>query len=202
MAAVEIYRPRGPFKAVKMIFDSGTTYSYFPQLMYLSIMESINHHCAKKKKHCGGMDEYKQDSCVAYSQSLYPSKEAFLDSFPPIEFVFAEKSRRFVWFPRDYLHERKNPFDEKSPGFCNTINMSDSPNSLLLGAMFMRHYDIYFDRVNEKISFVRAHCDGERVESINSFIASKQKKAKKPSTGIHKRKSKPHKKRRRSRLHR
>ena len=203
MGGHEIYRPRGPFKAVKMIFDSGTTYSYFPQLMYMSIMENISNHCSKNKKNCGGMTEFKQDSCVAYSQTNYPTKEAFFDSFPPIEFVFAEQNRRYVWFPRDYLHERKNPFDEKSPGFCNTVNLSDSPNSLLLGAMFMRHYDIYFDRANEKITFVRAHCDGERVESINSFIEAKKKKARRPSTADHKHKKRPgsHRKRSRSHLH-
>lgn len=164
-----------------MLFDSGTTYSYFPQLMYMNIMENINHHCGQKEKNCGGLNEFKQDSCISFTPSKYPTKEDFFDTFPPIEFVFAEKNRKYVWFPRDYLHERKNPFDEKTPSFCNTLNLSDSPGSLLLGAMFMRHYDIYFDRANDKITFVRAHCDGERVESINSYITGSPKKPKKSS---------------------
>lgn len=173
----EIYRPGSHLKFAKMLFDSGTTFSYFPKKMFNSIIKSISEYCKKDKKNCGGLGDFSKDSCASFLSSSYASKDAFLDSFPPIEFVF-EKNKKYVWFPRDYLAERPNPFDDKSPNFCCTIQLSDSPEIMLLGAMFMRHYDIYFNRRKEEISFVRAHCDGDRVQSIMSYIDGSHYKTK------------------------
>ena len=66
-----------------------------------------------------------------------------------------------MWFPKDYMYKS----DEKDLSgltvFCTSINKENIKGNSFstFGSLFMRHYDIYFNRKQSTVSFVRAECD-------------------------------------------
>jgi hypothetical protein len=43
--------------------------------------------------------------------------------------------------------------------FCTGVRANDQPGPSILDGQFMRHYDVYFNREKNAVSFVRSNCD-------------------------------------------
>ena len=88
-----------------------------------------------------------------------------MKSFPPLDFMFSENAL-YRWFPEDYFI-----FEKRKDEWC--IGMEYLANGLLLGGVFMRNYDIYFDKVHSQIKFVRAQCNED--DHISTFEKHQRK---------------------------
>ena len=145
-------------KIESMALDSGTTYAYFQTSVFRYIEQTGTKYCAKSKKRCGGLKQFKGDLCLEYKHQSYDTLEDFLNSFPTLAFTLQGGSA-YNWLPRNYLRLTPNNFDPSSKTYC--IMMLESKDGIkpMLGNMFMRGHDILFDRNNKKISFVEADCN-------------------------------------------
>ena len=85
-----------------------------------------------------------------------------MKSFPPLDFMFSQDAQ-YRWFPEDYFIN-----EELKGQWC--IAMEYLGGRLILGGVFMRHYDIYFDKANSKIKFARSKCNGnDHVTTFNHY---------------------------------
>lgn len=64
---------------------------------------------------------------------------------------FFNDSIEYKWHPQDYLVQ---PLDSKTH-YCVGVK---TLSHMILGAIFMRNYDIYFDRTAKKVGFMRSNC--------------------------------------------
>ena len=65
-----------------------------------------------------------------------------------------------VWFPKDYF-ELTTKYSEDHMKFCSSINMENMGTGTYstFGSLFFRHYDVYFNRTQKTVSFVRSECE-------------------------------------------
>jgi len=71
-----------------------------------------------------------------------------------------ENKTQIVWFPKDYMY-LKTKISPTNLRFCSSINKENMGVNTYstFGSLFMRHYDIYFNRMKKQISFVRSECE-------------------------------------------
>ena len=60
----------------------------------------------------------------------------------------------YVWFASDYLYDSGMYSSGSSREFCTGVRANDQPGPSILGGQFMRHYDVYFNREKNSISFI------------------------------------------------
>ncbi|KAL4490371.1 hypothetical protein ABPG72_002581 [Tetrahymena utriculariae] len=142
-------------------FDSGTTYTYFPNKQYNFIMNQIDEHC-KDPQNCLG-EFVNNERCYLYKKNNITIQQ-FFDSFPIIYLQF-DDDQIFYWPPMSYMYEKKKY------KFCITI---DSYGYSILGQNFMRYNDILFDRESKQITIRNANCSqyvyGDKEVYQNSIV--------------------------------
>ena len=145
----------------KMKLDSGTTFSYFHPFVHSKIISTISKYCSKNSLRCGGVSQYKTETCISQDRMYYPTLEKFFDSFPTIVFELGIHRAKYYWRPRHYLRISVNAYDSSSRKYCNTIMKAESKFTQVFGAMFMRDYNIFFDREMLLAKFAPADCSSD-----------------------------------------
>lgn len=148
------------------ILDSGTTFTYLYGKVFDQLKTRFDNWCknpknwtSKKGAICGGVPIFKNEYCTHYEEARYGSLENFWSSFPRLFFTLENKTQ-IIWFPKDYMYLKKK-INDKSLEFCSSINKENlgANTYSTFGSLFMRHYDIYFNRVKSTVSFVRSECE-------------------------------------------
>jgi len=144
------------FSSQAPFFDSGTTFVYFTSDLFANFVSYFHSACSKNSANCGGTGAHHE--CYHFDAKKYESFESFAKTFPEISFQFNE-NERVKWLPRDYLAVSL----ESKEHFCIGVKSLKTP---ILGALFMKNYDVYFDRINKKIEMTRSNC-GSSDDFIN-----------------------------------
>jgi hypothetical protein len=131
----------------KASVDSGTTFVYFPPDLYQAFKLSWANFCRGDANRCARISDFQ--TCYTYQQDIYPSVQAFLDTFPPISYQF-KGDNEFVWTPKDYLY-----VDETPQSYCIGIQPL---KDLVFGEIFMKNWDIRFDLDNRQLGFAKSNC--------------------------------------------
>ncbi len=144
----------------KAIFDSGTTFVYFNHKIFYSLQNMIKKFCKRDEQNCGGYDKYLP--CYEIKGNRYD----FIKSFPNIKIEFnGLENTRVNWSPFDYFSQDNN----SKKKLCISVKPFKEN---LLGAVFMRNYDVFFNLRKQEISLIRAKC------SQNEFLSTFQDSAK------------------------
>ena len=122
----------------------GSDYKY---LSLAKIKKRFNKFCSKKKSNCGG--ENKWEECYSIDHQEKQNMKHYYRSFPIFTFYFG-LGKAYKLYPSDYL-VRDGDLDQ----YCVGIQ---SREDMVLGAVFMRNYDILFDKTRKLIGFARADC--------------------------------------------
>jgi hypothetical protein len=153
------------------LLDSGTTYTYFTKEIFMQLRSDFGEFCGKPaaggRPACGGKPKLDNTYCVVYDPSVYGNLETFYGTFPKFYFNL-DNSAEIVWFPKDYLFTNSE-LSNSNIEFCSSINMEDQETTRnqfsTFGSLFLRHYDIYFDRKKSEVSFVRSECEDRNLSS-------------------------------------
>lgn len=129
-------------------FDTGTTFVYFDFRLFGKIKQQINHYCSQSKERCAGYDKF-QD-CYNIDFEIFKDKFEMARTFPSLNFDF--DGAEYKWLPQDQFVD---PLDTSDSSICYGMK---SLTNVILGAVFMRNYDVYFDRTNKRIAFSRSNC--------------------------------------------
>ena len=138
--------------------DTGTTYVYVSKPFYSNIVLTFNEFCSKDKLNCAGNRGFQE--CYHAYPFKYKTDDDFMDTFPTFEFEF-EGHGIVKWFPQDYFVGGPENAGYKCIGIKVLKDM-------ILGALFMRNYDISFEKSGKKITFVRSNC-GKKKGYIPSY---------------------------------
>jgi len=149
--------------------DSGTTLIHGPsQVIEYSpltsaLLDRIDHICKQRlyNRSCGGLSKVKTSTrCFAYSQTPeYPTLEDWFESFPHVYMQF-EPDAFIPLYPRDY-------FFLENGLQCLAFDYLDG--RIILGGVFMRNFDLQFDRANHQVRMVRADCNPTPGFDFNSY---------------------------------
>lgn len=145
------------------LLDSGTTFTYLLRPVFAKLAKNITDWCKKTKSPhgaiCGGKPVFTNSYCVEYHKKDYGSTDNFLATFPNLYFRIANKGE-LVWFPKDYF-ELTTKFSDDHMKFCSSVNQEDMGTGQYstFGSLFFRHYDVYFNRTQKTVSFVRSECE-------------------------------------------
>lgn len=146
--------------------DSGTTYVYFGAVLYDSMKQVFNIFCRQKHSNCGYSSKYK--TCFKFDRLQWQNNlQAFFAGFPVISFEF-NGGQIVNWYPEDYLVKKDT---DKHPYYCPGVKRL---SNVILGATFMRNYDIYFNKVEKTITFTRANCGNSAEFSV--YESERQKR--------------------------
>lgn len=128
--------------------DTGTTFVYVSKPFYAQIVSTFSHFCKQSKGNCGGNKGYQE--CYKYIPFMFRNDDDFMNTFPVFDFQF-EGGAVVKWFPQDYFVG--GPENE---GYkCIGIKVL---KDMILGALFMRNYDVSFEKNSKSITFVRSNC--------------------------------------------
>lgn len=153
------------------IVDSGTTFTYLNGGLWTQTKKNFDNWCRTTKKKtargkiCDGKKSLVSNFCGRYKPSVHGSYDNFFENFPKLYFTL-EKNNQIIWFPKDYLFKKYTDpkgYEEWCISF-EKENMGKHKFSTL-GALFMRHYDVYFNRRNKTLSFVRSECEDNAARS-------------------------------------
>ena len=145
--------PHSIFKApVVASIETGNTISYFPSIIFKSIIKSFNTFCDEKVGRCGN---FTYDSELGYC-APFPDREslfkAVFNYWPNITLYFGDV--RYKWKPINYYYYY---FQKDVRKACLGFDYHSS-DRVILGANFIHGYDIIFDRQNQKLGFVLSDC--------------------------------------------
>lgn len=129
-------------------FDTGTTFVYFDYRLLLKIKNQISNYCSQSKERCAGHDKFKE--CYPIDDKLFKDKFEMARTFPTLNFDF--DGVEYKWYPQEQFVD---PLEKDDKSICYGMK---SLTNVILGAVFMRNYDIYFDRTNKRIAFSRSNC--------------------------------------------
>jgi len=137
------------------IVDSGTTYSYFPQPLYVAILEQINRYCDGDAR--GGCSASKSNAQTAEGSDCWQMSAPELEpvDFPTLRMYFDEDTR-VDWHPLEYLQKR-----DSSGIWCATF-LPDDVSQTVLGTSFMLRRDVIFDIDGGMMGFAGADCPEHR----------------------------------------
>jgi len=141
------------------MLDSGTTFTYLKSDVFNDMAETFSTYCSIANN-CGGGDNrtFNDDFCKTYEPSIHGSLKEFFNSFPKMYFKL-KGGATYVWFASDYLYDSGMYSSGSSREFCTGVRANDQPGPSILGGQFMRHYDVYFNREKNSISYIRSNCD-------------------------------------------
>ena len=117
-------------------------------------------------RECGGFKAIDWNTkCFDYTPSEhFPTLEEWYESFPHVYMVF-EPNATIPLFPRDYFFLENG---KQCMGFAYL------DGRIILGALFMRNFDVQFDRDNLLVKMVRADCSQEKIPEFRSFYFNHQ----------------------------
>ena len=131
----------------KVFFDSGTTFTYFSHELFAQWKLVFDQFCRLKDSHCAGYTEFSQ--CYDFESKNLTIEDA-LRTFPNQTFTFND-DLVYTWHAQDYFI---------FSGSANCIGIKPLKD-LILGANFMRNYDLFFNIEEQTVSFARANCSGD-----------------------------------------
>lgn len=131
----------------QVFFDTGTTFTYFSDELYGKWKDAITLFCALAPANCAGANEY--ENCFDFAATNLTAADA-IRTFPNTTFTF-NGNVEYTWYAQDY-------FVRNDDTYCIGVKPL---KDVILGANFMRNYDIFIDQGTQRISFVRANCSGE-----------------------------------------
>jgi Xylanase inhibitor C-terminal len=110
---------------------------------------------------CGGMNNVgNSNMCFPFTTSeTYPSIEVWFESFPHLYMIF-DPNAVIPLYPRDYIYKEGN-------NYC--LGFSVLSSRIILGGLFMRNYDILFDRDNKVVKMTRSNCNPEAGFDFESY---------------------------------
>lgn len=138
---------RGELNGEGAFFDTGTTYMYTSHEMFRKIKKRFNRFCNKESHNCGRDNTWKE--CYSIDDYQKRDMDKYFKSFPMFIFHFGQ-DREYRWYPSDYLI-KNGDLDQYCVGIKPLKDM-------ILGAVFMRNYDILFDKTRKLIGFARSDC--------------------------------------------
>jgi len=140
----------------KPFLDSGTTDVYLPASIYDFLLSELKEFCQVEENCSGEQVTSHSDTCWKRPETL--QKDDFFSRFPKISFTFS--GQEIEWHPREYLSgysEGIRPADPEEADYyhCLSIQKLSRP---ILGAPFMKNYNIVFDKAASRVGFQRANC--------------------------------------------
>jgi hypothetical protein len=162
--------PNSKVLAYEAIVDSGTTFTYLNGGLWGTTKTHFENWCKTtapraKGKICEGMMTLKASYCPMYDPKIHGERDNFFANFPKLYFSL-ENGAQIIWFPKDYLYKTGNKPDGKEEWCISFQKENQSMNSYsTMGALFMRHYDVYFNRTKKTLSFVRSECEDKNKAS-------------------------------------
>ncbi|XP_014515667.1 aspartyl protease APCB1 [Vigna radiata var. radiata] len=160
----------GQSKVGKVVFDSGSSYTYFPKEAYLDLVASLNE--------VSGLKLVQDDSDTTLPicwQANFPIKSVkdVKDYFKTLTLRFGNKwwilSTIFHIPPEGYLIISNK--GNVCLGILDGSDVNDG-SSIILGDISFRGYLVVYDNAKQKIGWKRADCDmsSRRLRKKNSFI--------------------------------
>ena len=134
--------------------DSGTTLSFFPNVIYDEVISVFDSECKKFGYNKCGKYEYVSDSGACYIFDNYTHLNNAIKNFWPT-ITFFINDYEFKWKPEYYffnISEEKNR-SEACIGFCKGGSWR-----FTFGSTWFIGHDIIFDRENKLIGFAEAEC--------------------------------------------
>lgn len=98
---------------------------------------------------CGGYKDFSVAIKLYYNSTAYKTVEDWYESFPHIYFSFYPDAVISL-YPRDYIYY------ESDGVYRLGFDVLDS--RIILGGIFMRNYDILFNRIDRTVTIVRSEC--------------------------------------------
>ncbi|ESW24775.1 hypothetical protein PHAVU_004G159200 [Phaseolus vulgaris] len=160
----------GQSKVGKVVFDSGSSYTYFPKEAYLDLVASLNE--------VSGLRLIQDDSDTTLPicwEANFPIKSVkdVKDYFKTITLRFGSKwwilSTMFQIAPEGYLIISNK--GHVCLGILDGSNVNDG-SSIILGDISFRGYLVVYDNSKQKIGWKRAECgmSSRRLRKKNSFV--------------------------------
>lgn len=134
----------------------------------------FSYHCMVKSSNCAHNDFYKE--CYHWDRRKYPILNDFFKTFPKMTFYF-NGVIPYYWHPQEYLVQ---PLDSNTH-YCVGVK---TLSHMILGAIFMRNYDIHFDRTAKQIGFARSNCGQDPFFIDDLSFKPDDKPQKEPSTAM------------------
>jgi len=118
------------------LVDSGTTFTYLPSDLFVSIGTYFNYFCSQDIKYCKGAIIQQNDSlCFAYDQTNFKKGPFdYFISYPIIKLKLVAQGGKLVdfdWYPSEYLYRAS-----KSSYCFAAISRMD--NEIMIGGTLMR----------------------------------------------------------------
>lgn len=161
---------------MEYILDSGTTYIWLEDTLYNSIVSSVDDFCHESDKNCLGTKYNPIRSCWRANTGHEQDKiDKVISTYPPINFYLGDEEIKISLSPLEYFVVEK-----ESNGMikvCSSFRNGAQVGETLLGNQFFKNYDFYFDREDEKISFVRSNCNSTDFRML--LLTEKEKEAQK-----------------------
>ena len=132
--------------------ESSQTKTYFPELIYKSIIKEFDAYCSKKKNAtCGKFNFYPEGYCAVYPNRVTLFKSMY-SNWPNITLHLEDFD--YVWNPIHYYYYSYNNVEHKAClGFAG-----HKSQKIILGTNFFHGHDIIFDRTNKRLGIVPADC--------------------------------------------
>ncbi|RZC66991.1 hypothetical protein C5167_010681 [Papaver somniferum] len=139
------------------VLDSGTTYAYLPEPVFVpfkdAIMKKLSH-----LKQIHGPDPNYNDICFAGAGSDITQLSK---NFPEVDMVF-ENGKKLPLSPENYLFRHS----KVRGAYCLGIFQNGRDPTTLLGGIVVRNTLVTYDRQNERIGFLKTNCS-ELWETLN-----------------------------------
>ena len=132
--------------------DTGNTISYFPSIIFKSIIKQFKKYCSSIGGKCGN---FTYDHNLGYCAS-FPDRESLFNViyhyWPNITLNFGDAE--YVWRPINYYYYYFVTRERKA---CLGFNYHSS-EKIVLGANFIHGHDVIFDISHKRLGFVPADC--------------------------------------------
>lgn len=140
----------GPF------FDSGTTLVQMPREVRGPVFKFMESWCAEKNERCGGYHDVNANQmCFKFNRNYHSNIKDWKNSFPVLTFMF-DKDKPYNFHPTEYMHPF-DPDDGKLNNWC--LGFRELPGRFILASNFMSHYDIFFNRQEKTLTYIRSQCN-------------------------------------------
>lgn len=152
-------------RSIRMMVDSGTTFSHFPQHYIDRILQELNKYCRGDIKRCGRIPHanFNEDSCLELRQPDDHFKNEFelLKTFPNIKIHLGNSKQAYILQPKNYLY-KEYLGDRPDSGrgvvrLCMALKGQDE-NKIILGAFSMIDHYFYFDRKVKELKIFNENC--------------------------------------------
>lgn len=151
--------------SVRMMVDSGTTFSHFPQSHINKILKELNLYCKADIKRCGRIPNanFNEDSCLELKQpdEHFKNEHELLNTFPNINLHLGGKKKAYTLLPKNYFYKEyldDGPYrGKKIVRLCMALKSQDE-NKIILGAFSMIDHYFYFDRKTRKLKIFNENC--------------------------------------------